>query len=440
MITAGQSTTYGKAKAIEQYLQAEYTYRFADELDAPPAGRDPVDWFLFESREGTSGSFSSAFVILARLVGVPARVVSGWAIAAGAESQTICSDQAHQWAEVAFDGPGWVAFDPTPGGAPARTVLSCDPAENFRLENGSVVSNHGGQLSFTPGGSAIQSPGLPRIPLFTVTGAGNTNYLRTGVGDVYRGAHWDQLDPVTLPYSAGGSVPDLVRGFHSDETGLFAYLPSHRLEAESLFGLLEYSDSSSHDRIRLSPAGESTGFYAGLIPTSKQLLSAELDGVAYPFSATFSTRAATEEFGWTAEIRSYSDAQLNSAVAAPDSTYTRLPEGVPERVRELAVSITAGHSTTYAKAKAIEQYLKTSYPYRFADSPEDHPPSGRDPVDWFLFDHQEGTCGVFSSAFVCAGPLGRHTGQGGDRLGHHVHRPGADRAYEPGSSVGRGGL
>ena len=81
-VSAGQTSTYGKAKAIEEFLRSEYTYGFADpmEVSSPPPDRDPTDWFLFESREGTSGSFSSAFVIMARSIGIPARVVSGWAI------------------------------------------------------------------------------------------------------------------------------------------------------------------------------------------------------------------------------------------------------------------------------------------------------------------------------------------------------------------------
>ena len=62
--------------------------------------------------------FSSAFAVMARSVGVPARVVSGWAISSAPEVQTVYSDQAHQWAEIALEGIGWVAFEPTGGGGP----------------------------------------------------------------------------------------------------------------------------------------------------------------------------------------------------------------------------------------------------------------------------------------------------------------------------------
>ena len=126
-ITAGQSSPYGKAVAIQEYLQAVYPYRIPDSPDdqRPPEGQDPVDWFLFEEREGTCGNFSSAFVVLARSLGIPARVVSGWAISPTPERQTVYTDQAHQWAEIALSGLGWVAFDPTPGGAPSRVSTIC---------------------------------------------------------------------------------------------------------------------------------------------------------------------------------------------------------------------------------------------------------------------------------------------------------------------------
>ena len=122
-ITTGHATAYGKAKALEHYLRTEYTYSFARSPaeGRPPPGRDPVDWFLFDHREGTCGVFSSAFVVLARSIGLPARVVSGWVIAPTANTQIVYADQAHQWAEVAFEGLGWVSFEPTAsGGAPSR--------------------------------------------------------------------------------------------------------------------------------------------------------------------------------------------------------------------------------------------------------------------------------------------------------------------------------
>ena len=122
-ITQGIESPYQKAQAIEQFLESEYTYRATppgQEAPLVPEGRDPVDWFLFDERAGSSTSFSSAFTVLSRASGVPARVVSGWAISPTGETQTVHSDQAHQWAEIALKEFGWTTFDPTPGGAPER--------------------------------------------------------------------------------------------------------------------------------------------------------------------------------------------------------------------------------------------------------------------------------------------------------------------------------
>ena len=51
--------------------------------------------------------------MLARAAGIPARVVAGWVIDPSQDIQTVYSNQAHQWAEIALDGIGWVTFDPT---------------------------------------------------------------------------------------------------------------------------------------------------------------------------------------------------------------------------------------------------------------------------------------------------------------------------------------
>ena len=430
-VTSGHTTTYAKAKALEQYLASNYSYNFANVSGSggPPSGRDPMDWFLFDSREGTCGVFSSAFVVMARSIGIPARVVSGWAITPQEEPQVVYSDQAHQWAEVAFQELGWVGFEPTAGGAPFRAspwdaLDNEEPArraqalnaleergvEVTRLENGAAIVLQGGAgpgggqrgyFRWVAGTSTMQSQGLLHVPVFSVTGAANTSHLRTSVGDVYEGTHWRQMDPVSIPYRAGDSVVDVVRESYASRSGGFAPLPSHRVETESLFGFLESSEKSSHDQIHIEPAGMFTDLPAGLAPTSLHLQTVGHDGELHPFSATFSASDALESHSWTAEVPHYTTARYEAATVASDPTYTALPDGLPERIRDLALAVTSGHSTTHAKAKALERYLSTNYTYRFADaSRSGDPPSGRDPMDWFLFDSGEGTCGVFSSAFV----------------------------------------
>ncbi len=112
----GEASPYLRARLIQVYLQEEYDFGTASTAREaqPPSGQDPVEWFLFEQGVGTSGNFSSAFVVLARAAGVPARAVSGWVVATQEETQTVRRSQAHQWAEIALAGLGWVTVDPFP--------------------------------------------------------------------------------------------------------------------------------------------------------------------------------------------------------------------------------------------------------------------------------------------------------------------------------------
>jgi transglutaminase-like putative cysteine protease len=86
-------------------------------------GRDSVDEFLFETREGFCEHFSSAFVFLMRAAGVPARVVTGYQ---GGELNpvdrrfTVRQSDAHAWAEVFLQGRGWTRVDPTALAVPRR--------------------------------------------------------------------------------------------------------------------------------------------------------------------------------------------------------------------------------------------------------------------------------------------------------------------------------
>jgi len=73
---------------------------------------------LFERLQmiGDQEQYASAFALMARSYGYPARVVMGFApeIAEDQGSVTVTGDDVTAWVEVAFDGVGWVAFNPTP--------------------------------------------------------------------------------------------------------------------------------------------------------------------------------------------------------------------------------------------------------------------------------------------------------------------------------------
>ncbi len=111
-ITGDEYTTMRKLWALEEYLKTNYEY---DEgYTRSPSDVDPVEWFLFHEKRGVCSHFNSAFVLLARSMGLPTRVVNGYLVDAEAETQTVTPKQAHVYAEAKFEGLGWITFDATP--------------------------------------------------------------------------------------------------------------------------------------------------------------------------------------------------------------------------------------------------------------------------------------------------------------------------------------
>ncbi|MEI8326948.1 MAG: transglutaminase-like domain-containing protein [Betaproteobacteria bacterium] len=96
-------------------------YRYT--LEPGVSGRHSADEFWFDTREGFCEHIASAFVILMRAMGVPARIVTGYQ---GGELNSVDGywvlrqSDAHAWAEVWHDGSGWLRVDPTAAVAPGR--------------------------------------------------------------------------------------------------------------------------------------------------------------------------------------------------------------------------------------------------------------------------------------------------------------------------------
>ena len=102
---------------------AMYHDHFSYTLAAPPLGRDSVDEFLFDTRQGFCEHFSSSFTFLMRAAGIPARVVTGYVGAYRnpiGDYWLVKQSDAHAWSEVWLGGRGWVRVDPTAAVRPER--------------------------------------------------------------------------------------------------------------------------------------------------------------------------------------------------------------------------------------------------------------------------------------------------------------------------------
>jgi transglutaminase-like putative cysteine protease len=108
---------------VNAVLRMFRTRNFSYTLRPPRLGRHAVDDFLFSTRAGFCEHYASAFVVLMRILDIPARVVTGYQ---GGELNkvdgylTVRQSDAHAWAEVWLGGRGWVRVDPTAAVAPDR--------------------------------------------------------------------------------------------------------------------------------------------------------------------------------------------------------------------------------------------------------------------------------------------------------------------------------
>jgi transglutaminase-like putative cysteine protease len=116
--TAGNTERY-----IESVLQMFNQQEFYYTLEPPALGDNPVDQFLFDTRQGFCEHYASAFAVMMRGAGIPARVVLGYQ---GGEFNPlggymiVRQSDAHAWTEVWLAGRGWTRIDPTAAVAPER--------------------------------------------------------------------------------------------------------------------------------------------------------------------------------------------------------------------------------------------------------------------------------------------------------------------------------
>jgi transglutaminase-like putative cysteine protease len=112
---AGKAETpYGKVLAIQQHLTQSYRYSLDVETSTV---EHPLEDFLFIRKTGYCEHYATAMVILLRIVGIPARLVTGFLAMEWNEFggyYTVRQQDAHAWVEVFFPRSGWITMDPTP--------------------------------------------------------------------------------------------------------------------------------------------------------------------------------------------------------------------------------------------------------------------------------------------------------------------------------------
>jgi transglutaminase-like putative cysteine protease len=121
---------YAEPRALVQAVLDHFRSQpFYYTRTAPLLPDDPVDEFLFDSRRGFCEHYASAFTVMMRLAGIPARVVTGYQggeMNPLADYMIVRQADAHAWSEVWLEGAGWVRIDPTAVIPPSRIESSDD--------------------------------------------------------------------------------------------------------------------------------------------------------------------------------------------------------------------------------------------------------------------------------------------------------------------------
>jgi len=370
-IAGGLTSPYDKLEAIESYLRANYVYDL-NYTKAPP-GTDPVEWFLFHEKRGVCANFNSAFVLLARSIGLPARLVTGYAVDPDAGYQVVNSKQAHVWAETPFKDVGWITFDATAEGRQCRQCVGgggqrdgeqgegecreCDKLFNEDQSNmvdvDVLISSEGGSNS--------------SCQLFYIYGKPYTSYLRSKVGEVYDGL-WRPLEYGYRDFDEITFVTPSITGYSGSDTHSFIVEPN-----ATMGGFLPHAQHTTELHL-----GYPIRYYS------------EQD--TYFTSSIFNTSYQTiyRNYFFEPEL-------LQTAQPIYSEPYLQVPEDLKTRLAPLALNITTSSTTPYDKLKMIESYLRANYVY---DLNYTKAPPGTDPVEWFLFHEKRGVCANFNSAFV----------------------------------------
>jgi Transglutaminase-like superfamily/TgpA N-terminal domain len=181
-ITSDKPTMYDKVQALEEYFHDNFTYDVNISL---PPGEEGVSWFLFHSdHRGFCNYFATAMAVMARTLGIPARVVVGYTNGhydVKSHQWVIRGSDAHAWTQVYFAGYGWVNFEPSAG---FNTFARPAPGQFQSIGSSSPPNG---------GGSNTKPPTKPIIKHDESTGTSGSLSTQSGQEEV-----WGQRVGLTL--------------------------------------------------------------------------------------------------------------------------------------------------------------------------------------------------------------------------------------------------
>ena len=227
----------------------------------------------------------------------------------------------------------------------------------------------------------IRTGELPPIVSSTVTANPPRYYWRSVTYDTYVGAGWFTSSAPPQKFQANTPlIPGLLKGYKTLHLDVKMVEPEGKLFWS---GILFSANVPFTVDWRVRPQ-------SNLFVDQATLLQADM------FAALSNATAyKAESYVPLATVKKLREASTNYPEEI-QKRYLQLPDLTP-RVRQLARALTDGKSNPYEKAKAIESYLRKTYPY---DLNIPAPPEDQDVADYFLFDLRRGYCDYYATAMV----------------------------------------
>ena len=197
-VTRDAPSRFEKAVALQDWFSKTGGFTYSIRNATPGNGVDDLVAFLSDGNGGRTGyceQFASSMAVMARMLGIPARVAVGFLAPqqVGPKTWEYSTHDLHAWPELFFPGSGWVRFEPTPAGAgtsvPGYTTQDV-PVSNpsLRPENpqpSNDLPNRGSSDSASPSKSAAagtHSDAGPNFPWVAVAGGLGVLVVLAGLG------------------------------------------------------------------------------------------------------------------------------------------------------------------------------------------------------------------------------------------------------------------
>jgi len=228
----------------------------------------------------------------------------------------------------------------------------------------------------------IRTGEMPPAPVPSLAMDAPRHYWRGTIYDQYQGTGWVTSGTSSQNYRANSPlIPGLLDHYSPLHMDVKVQHPEGRLFWS---GILYSINVPFRADWRLRPKSDLFADQAALLQSD--LFTAASGATAYE-AETYIPKVTIQQL--RAASTDYPDIIR--------TRYLQLPYDLPPRVRQLADGITSGIDNPYDKAKAIESYLRTNYPY---DLEIPAPPADQDVTDYFLFDLKRGYCDYYATAMV----------------------------------------